>query len=359
MKVFFEFFSAKNKIWGLSTAILLFSSFYCAGIVFYEKVFYPYNYLAYIFIFLYFIIFVILNAVILKKSSKKIEIISEKIKEMSTEGIESLKDIKENLGKFITLSGSQLDQLKESSKLMESISDMLINTTKNSAECKDISDKVTRDVSEGNQIMQKMVEAVLTIEKTKDGLSEISVLIHKISDDTSAIHNIVSTTELLSLNASIEAARAGETGKGFSVVAEEVGELAKHSGIEANEIENIVALSQQKIKSLIEANQSRVEVGKIASKEALAVFASIKEEMFGISSRSENIRAATWEQKLGIDQLNSGSHEIKNILKKNITDTVNLIKIYSLNENNFKNIEKISSVLEEFWNGKSRNESGV
>lgn len=152
-------------------------------------------------------------------------------------------------------------------------------------------------------------------------------MIKQISNDTSTIHTIVSTTELLSLNASIEAAKAGQTGKGFSVVAEEVGNLAKHSGNEANEIESIVIESQKQIQLIIEANQSRVEVGKVASNNALAVFAAIKTEMFGISSRSENIRAATWEQKTGIDQMNAANFEVRNILKKNISDTVNLIRI--------------------------------
>ena len=51
--------------------------------------------------------------------------------------------------------------------------------------------------------------------------------VNKISQAATLISEIASQTNLLALNASIEAARAGEAGKGFSVVALEVGKLAK------------------------------------------------------------------------------------------------------------------------------------
>lgn len=355
MFLFLQNISAKNKLWAVTVLHLVVCFLLSIGVIYYDNIFGHDLYLALGATFFITVIFIILNKYLLYRFVKSIHNGLEYISIQCVQGDEQLSNLKNSLSQFISVTGSELDELTANSKLMQDISLMFIETTKNSEVCKEMSDKVTRDVNEGNEIMQKMVESILAIEKAKDGLSEISNLIQQISNDTSTIHTIVSTTELLSLNASIEAAKAGQTGKGFSVVAEEVGNLAKHSGIEAKEIENIVAKSQKQIQEIIQANQSRVEIGKVASNNALALFSEIKKEMFGISSRSENVRAATWEQKVGLDHMTESNVEIRTILKKNITDTVNLIKIHDVNFKNFENIKEVAKVLSEYWTREKTN----
>ncbi|MBO7353829.1 MAG: methyl-accepting chemotaxis protein, partial [Lachnospiraceae bacterium] len=70
---------------------------------------------------------------------------------------------------------------------------------------------------------------------------EASKAVEKINELTRTIMAISSRTGLLALNASIEAARAGEAGRGFSVVASEIGNLADQSSTAVKDISSIVA----------------------------------------------------------------------------------------------------------------------
>ena len=78
------------------------------------------------------------------------------------------------------------------------------------------------------------------VEVLEDGVEETNSLVEEIINSTKELNAIQHKQTILSLNANIEAARAGDFGKGFSVVAEEVGKLSKNSSVVNERIETVV-----------------------------------------------------------------------------------------------------------------------
>ncbi len=101
--------------------------------------------------------------------------------------------------------------------------------------------KTAQEKAEGLKIeIQQRLETALEDAKVIDQIYELS----------GVIMNVVSQTNLLSLNASIEAARAGEAGKGFAVVAGEIGALAEQSRQTVIQIQSVTQDVTQAVENL-------------------------------------------------------------------------------------------------------------
>jgi methyl-accepting chemotaxis protein len=116
-------------------------------------------------------------------------------------------------------------------------------------------DKKSKEVmSRANNLRDTTVQAS---DRTKDIYNSVKIkaekaiadskAVEKINVLTEAIMAISSQTSLLALNASIEAARAGEAGRGFSVVASEIGKLAVQTSKEVENINAVVAEVNQAV----------------------------------------------------------------------------------------------------------------
>jgi len=90
-----------------------------------------------------------------------------------------------------------------------------------------------------SEVAESSVKTVESIKQISDQILDTNKAIAEINSVVAMIMEISSQTNLLALNASIEAARAGEAGRGFSVVADEIGKLASQSADGAKQIEDV------------------------------------------------------------------------------------------------------------------------
>ena len=95
-----------------------------------------------------------------------------------------------------------------------------------------------------------ITERLLVVKQSDKVMAELIKSGASINNMVSAINAIADQTNLLALNAAIEAARAGDAGRGFSVVADEVRNLAAKAGTSASEINTVVSKNQTLLQDL-------------------------------------------------------------------------------------------------------------
>ena len=83
----------------------------------------------------------------------------------------------------------------------------------------------------------EVINGVTEHARTADRVvAELQASLREVDGMTRLIANVADQTKLLALNATIEAARAGDAGRGFTVVADEVKELAMETGRSTEQI---------------------------------------------------------------------------------------------------------------------------
>ncbi len=155
-------------------------------------------------------------------------------------------------------------------------------------------------------------------------------VIAKVQILVDSIKSITEQTNLLALNASIEAARAGELGKGFGVVAREIGTLAQQSGDAVSEIEAVIAevlaattdmkrnaevsleFMEKQIHGNLKTIENTAETYMEDSKQVYDILKALEENAEILKNYSENITVAVSEVAEAIAENTSGIVNIVN-----------------------------------------------
>lgn len=198
-------------------------------------------------------------------------------------------------------------------------------------------EKLRTSFEDFNGKFDEFVSIIQSMQANIEEVDKISVLINGIAEQTN----------LLALNAAIEAARAGESGRGFSVVAEEIralSEQTKESSININKLvgtvlgnsKNLVSKTSDMVKDIQEQNNTIYtstsafkDISKLiidmnpamnslekSSKEVSNKSDHIIEKIKNISETSEEIVALSEEINSASEEMDSSSKFVYELSKE-------------------------------------------
>lgn len=203
-----------------------------------------------------------------RNETEQIRTATTEVRQQIREIILNTKKDAENIGTIAESTSSRMTTLNQD---ISGISEMVIRVMVQTLQAKKLTDSILDNGQELGEAIEKVAQkageavgqsgsimeraekqheasrqsskqAVALYQETRENLEKAitdSKRVREIDTLTEEILAISTQTNLLALNASIEAARAGEAGRGFSVVAEEIRELADHSRLAVDQIRKV------------------------------------------------------------------------------------------------------------------------
>lgn len=234
------------------------------------------------------------------KSGARIQ--EEKIREIARAGERISGGIEE-------ISGHTRELTHEFCEIESDVSSALKKGDHSMAGFKEISSHVSR-----------LEEAIQVLKENSDSIGTIIDVINNISDETN----------ILSLNARIEAARGQADGKGFKVIAEEVGNLAKQSKEATLDIRGRLSLLGEKISQTVDAVDRVAEQVRGCEQDIEGANTALNQvcARFGRLSRGlSEINEAAGSQATEVRQVSGHIREIESALKGQVKDADTIFSI--------------------------------
>lgn len=231
-----------------------------------------------------------------RKLNRQLDGTLHQINEASEQVALGASQLAENAQSLAEGATDQAGAVEELTATIESVSALAEQSADAAQEEADRILKAKEDAEKSRAELKQLTEAMERINATSREIQNI----------ISAIEDIASQTNLLSLNASIEAARAGEAGRGFAVVADQIGKLASDS-----------AQSAVDTRELIEKSIAEIESGNQITEKTVAVLEGILGSMGTFAEMATESSAASVSQSRMLKEVEIGIEQIAAVVESN------------------------------------------
>ena len=241
-----------------------------------------------------------------------------------TETSSVLQHSTENVQELVNLVNNQVAGITQASAAIEQ---MIGNISSVSNSVKMMSENfkiLDTNVGDGN----------LKLENVGNKVNQMAEQSKMLLQANNMIAQVASQTNLLAMNAAIEAAHAGESGKGFSVVADEIRKLAETSSVQSKNINAELKEISSTIGDVV-----------VLSKEARNSFDSIVTQLTTTDTLMEQIDNAMTEQSLASTQILEALADMKGQSASVNEKSVDLRTGIENVQNNMNVVAQVSDVI--------------
>ena len=235
--------------------------------------------------------------------------------------------------------------VKQIVKTIESLSNNIDDQAASVVQSSSSIEEMTANIASVTKILEKNKVAMNALEMASESgksVIETTVALSKdiqeqsksLEEASSMIKNLASQTNLLAMNAAIEAAHAGESGKGFSVVADEIRKLAEESSSQGTKIQQALKDVYVSINKVTESSSTAqtqfneiFNLTKTVSEQEHVINEAMQQQNEGgvqILEAIKQINSITTEVKSGSSEMLEGSKQISIEMDKlaNMTEIV-------------------------------------